>query len=58
MTAKNPSFKLGVLNMTISFNTHPKNIRVAQKIEQHSQKMHPAAGFMPKERSYRVSPSL
>lgn len=58
MTAKNPSFKLGVLNMTISFNTHPKNIRVAQKIEQHSQKMHPAAGFMPKERSHRISPSL
>ena len=33
MTTKNPSFKLGVLNMTISFNSHPKNKRVAQKIE-------------------------
>ena len=50
MSSQSPSFKLGVLNMTISFD-QPKTARKAhQKNDQYKSKMQPIPSFIPRYR--------
>ena len=53
MSARSPRFKLGVLNMTISFDQPQSVGKMHKKVESNRPKMNPIPSFIPRYRGLR-----